>query len=114
MVHFLRQIQAYCQLEVIECSWSDLVDFLAKREGDMDSLIKAHKTYLDRIVRKVLLLGSGSRGEKEEVLLDQVRDAMDCILQFRDATVSCDSSSIERRADVRTSCTLGLFPKRRG
>jgi len=88
MVHFLRQIQAYCQLEVIECSWSDLVEFMSKREGDMDSLIKAHKTYLDRIVRKVLLLGSGSRTEKEEVLLEQVRDATDCILQFRDATVS--------------------------
>lgn len=58
MVHFLRQLQAFCQLEVIECSWAWLMDVLAKREGDLDSLIAAHRTYLDRVVRKVLLLGS--------------------------------------------------------
>jgi len=58
MVHFLRQLQAFCQLEVIECSWQSLMDFTDKREGDLDALIAAHRTYLDRVVRKVLLLGS--------------------------------------------------------
>jgi gamma-tubulin complex component 3 len=58
MVHFLRQLQAFCQLEVIECSWQSLMDFTGKREGDLDALIAAHRTYLDRVVRKVLLLGS--------------------------------------------------------
>lgn len=56
MVHFIRQMQAFCQLEVIECSWQSLLDFAAKREGDLDGLIEAHRTYLDRVVRKVLLL----------------------------------------------------------
>jgi gamma-tubulin complex component 3 len=56
MVHFIRQMQAYCHLEVIECSWKVLLDFLAKKEGDLDALIAAHRTYLDRIVKKVLLL----------------------------------------------------------
>ena len=56
MIHFFRQIQAYCHLEVIECSWKVLLDFLAKKEGDLDALIDAHRTYLDRIVKKVLLL----------------------------------------------------------
>ena len=63
MVHFLRQMQAFCQLEVIECSWQSLMDFARKREGDLDALIQAHRTYLDRIVRKVLLLSS--KREKE-------------------------------------------------
>jgi gamma-tubulin complex component 3 len=58
MVHFLRQLQAFCQLEVIECSWQALMDFTDKREGDLDALIAAHRMYLDRVVRKVLLLGS--------------------------------------------------------
>jgi gamma-tubulin complex component 3 len=58
MVHFLRQLQAFCQLEVIECSWQSLVDFTSKREGDLDALIQAHRTYLSRVVRKALLLGS--------------------------------------------------------
>ncbi|ORY24380.1 Spc98 family-domain-containing protein [Naematelia encephala] len=84
MVHFLRQLQAFCQLEVIECSWQSLVDFTDKREGDLDALIAAHRTYLDRVVRKVLLLGS--KRDKEEILLDLVRDALDFVLQFRDAT----------------------------
>ena len=58
MVHFLRQLQAFCQLEVIECSWQSFVEFTDKRGGDLDALIQAHRTYLDRVVRKVLLLSS--------------------------------------------------------
>ena len=32
------------------------MEFLHKKEGDLDSLIEAHKSYLDRMVKKVLLL----------------------------------------------------------
>lgn len=64
MVHFIRQIQAYCQLEVIECSWESMMQYMSKREGDMDALIQAHRAYIDRIVRKILLLGS-SKSDKE-------------------------------------------------
>jgi gamma-tubulin complex component 3 len=56
MIHFIRQIQAYCQLEVIACSWKILIDFLNKKEGDLDAMINAHSSYLDRMVKKVLLL----------------------------------------------------------
>ena len=60
MIHFMRQMQAYCQLEVIECSWKVLLDFLNKKEGDLDAMIEAHRTYLDRMVKKVLLLSPKS------------------------------------------------------
>jgi gamma-tubulin complex component 3 len=63
MVHFLRQLQAFYQLEVIECSWQALLDFTGKRQGDLDALIHAHRGYLDRVVKKVLLLGH--RRDKE-------------------------------------------------
>lgn len=56
MIHFIRQIQAYCQLEVIACSWKILVEFFQKREGDLDAMIEAHRSYLDRMVKKVFLL----------------------------------------------------------
>ena len=56
MIHFIRQYQAYCQLEVIECSWKILIEFLNKKEGDLDAMIEAHSSYLDRMVKKVLLL----------------------------------------------------------
>ena len=55
MIHFIRQLEAFCRLEVIECSWKVLIDFLNKREGDLDSLIEAHRSYLDRVLQKILL-----------------------------------------------------------
>lgn len=86
MIHFIRQMEAYCQLEVIECSWKILLDFVQKKEGDLDALIEAHKAYLDRMVKKVLLLSP--KTGREENLLNQVRDLFSIILQFREATVS--------------------------
>ncbi|TXT12871.1 hypothetical protein VHUM_01272 [Vanrija humicola] len=82
MVHFLRQFQSFCQLEVIECSWQVLQQFVAKREGDLDALITAHRTYLDRVVQKVFLLGN----RRDTTLLNLVQEALDNILQFRGAT----------------------------
>lgn len=86
MIHFIRQMGAYCQLEVIECSWKILLEFIQKREGDLDALIEAHGAYLDRMVKKVLLLSP--KAGREENLLNQVRDVFAIILQFREATVS--------------------------
>ena len=58
MIHFIRQLEAYCRLEVIECSWNALMDFLNKKEGDLDALIDSHRTYLDRMTKKILLWNS--------------------------------------------------------
>jgi len=55
MIHFIRQLEAYCRLEVIECSWKVLTDFLNKKEGDLDALIDAHRSYLERMTKKILL-----------------------------------------------------------
>ena len=85
MIHFIRQMEAYCQLEVIECSWKILLEFCNKKEGDLDALIEAHRAYLDRMVKKVLLLSA--KAGREETLLHQVRDLFTTILQFREASV---------------------------
>lgn len=58
MIHFVRQMQAYCRLEVMECSWINLIEFLNKKEGDLDALIEAHRVYLDRMIKKIFLLSS--------------------------------------------------------
>ncbi|KAF8974520.1 gamma-tubulin complex, DGRIP91/SPC98 component [Flammula alnicola] len=84
MIHFVRQMEAYCRLEVIECSWKVLIDFLNKKEGDLDALIDAHRTYLERVTKKILLWNS--KPGKEEVLLRQVLEIFTSILQFREAT----------------------------
>lgn len=86
MIHFIRQMEAYFQLEVIECSWKILLDFVQKKEGDLDALIEAHRAYLDRMVKKVLLLSN--KAGREENLLSQVRELFATIFQFREATVS--------------------------
>nr|GAT59461.1 predicted protein [Mycena chlorophos] len=100
MVHFIRQMQAYCQLEVIECSWKVLLDFLNKKEGDMDAMLEAHRTYLDRMVKKVLLLSPKSG--RQENTLNLVKELFSTILSFREATDNfynyCLSESSRRDA----------------
>ena len=85
MIHFIRQLEAYCRLEVIECSWKELTDFLHKKDGDLDALIGAHRNYLDRMARKILLW-SPKHG-KEDLLLRQLMEIFTCVLQFREAMV---------------------------
>lgn len=55
MIHFIRQMQAYARLEVVECSWMKLINFLNKKEGDLDALIEAHRNYLDQMMKKIFL-----------------------------------------------------------
>ncbi|RXW24692.1 hypothetical protein EST38_g1151 [Candolleomyces aberdarensis] len=84
MVHFIRQLEAFCRLEVIECSWKVLIDFLNKREGDLDSLIEAHRSYLDRVLKKITL--QYPKTGKEELILNMLKDAFSTILMYREAT----------------------------
>ena len=55
MIHFVRQVQAFCHLEVIECQWKKLFEFIHKKEGGLDALIEAHRTYVDAVDRKITL-----------------------------------------------------------
>lgn len=74
MIFFVRQLQYYCHLEVIGCSWQTLEDFALKKEGDLDSLIEAHRTYLERLVSKALLM-NGRKSSKRDVRDDQGSNA---------------------------------------
>jgi len=111
MIHFIRQMQAYCQLEVIECSWKNLIEFIQRKEGDLDALIDAHRSYLDRMVKKVLLLSP--KAGREENLLNQVRELFETILQFRDATDSfynyclSESARLDSERDVERGVYTG-------
>ena len=106
---------AYCHLEVIECSWKALIDFVNEKEGDLDALISAHRVYLDRMVKKLLLIGSKAGREVntsstcskelthchlfQESLLNQVREAFSLMLRFYDATVSSEPMCVWRLKD---------------
>ena len=54
MVHFIRQLQAFYQLEVIECSWQAFEELVTKNEDGLDGLLSAHKEYLERLVSRIL------------------------------------------------------------
>jgi len=84
MIHLIRQMQMYTHIEVIAVRWKNMLAFVNKGEGDLDSLIAAHKTYLDELVNKILLI-NGKQG-KEDFVLDRVRKSFQIILQFLEAT----------------------------
>ncbi|RDX55466.1 gamma-tubulin complex DGRIP91/SPC98 component [Lentinus brumalis] len=111
MIHFVRQLQAYCHLEVMECAWQDLLTFVEKKEGDLDALIENHRKYLDRMVKKVLLLSP--KAGREENLLNQVRDVFTLVLQFREATDDlynyCLSESARR--DAEKDAARGVYTR---
>jgi gamma-tubulin complex component 3 len=99
MIHFIRQVEAYCRLEVIECSWKGLIDFLNKKEGDLDALIEAHRLYLDRVAKKVLLWNSKpgkevcfhSRPRTHEGLFILPSRTLSCFRLRRFFWLSCNS-----------------------
>ena len=63
MIHIVRQLQMYTQIEVIAVRWQNLLAFVHKKEGDLDSLIAAHRNYLDELVNKTLMI-SGKHGKE--------------------------------------------------
>lgn len=85
MIHFIRQMQGFAQLEVIEYSWNDLLTFFSRRQGDLDELIESHRAYLNALIGKVLLRG-GKRGS-QDYLAGELRTQFDSILAF---TVAAD------------------------
>ena len=66
MMHFMGELQAFCQLEAIELAWQDLIKFAQAREGDLDSLIGEHRQYLKKIAGRIFLL-SPKVGEEVSV-----------------------------------------------
>ncbi|KAG8914314.1 Microtubule-nucleating Tub4p (gamma-tubulin) complex component, partial [Tulasnella sp. 408] len=80
MIFFIRQLQSYTHLVVIEGCWKELQEFLKKKEGDLDSLIQAHRAYLERMETRSMLLRS-RQGKREQYLAD-VKECFDRALNF--------------------------------
>ncbi|GJJ07538.1 hypothetical protein Clacol_001740 [Clathrus columnatus] len=83
MIHIIRQMQMYIQIEVIEVRWKHILSFINKGQGDLDSLIAAHNLYLEELVSKALMINT--KPGKEDVVLDRVRKMFGIILQFLEA-----------------------------
>ncbi|ORY89632.1 Spc98 family-domain-containing protein [Leucosporidium creatinivorum] len=119
MIFFIRQLQYYCHLEVIGCSWQVLEEFAFKKEGDLDSLIEAHRTYLERLVTKALLMSSRKSSRRETVsMLEQVRKIFRTMLQYRGAVDSlcnyalAEASRQESVRDIGRGIDSPILPSR--
>lgn len=85
MIHFVKQIQYFSHLDVIECSWVALMRFVDKGEGDLDALIDAHTSYINRLAAKALLRVSTRRAHnQEETIMNGVKEAFKLALNFKD------------------------------
>lgn len=83
MIHFIRQLQSYCHLEVIDCGWQEFERKLISEGGDLDSLIEGHNVYLDRLVSKGMLLST--RSGKENTCLLIAEECFKVILAFKES-----------------------------
>lgn len=86
-IHFVKQMQGFVNLEVIEYSWNDLVQLLSshtakKRPLDLDELISSHRAYLNALIGKVLLRSSSSSAKRGDQLAHEVKNNMDTMLFF--------------------------------
>ncbi|SGY14470.1 BQ5605_C010g06192 [Microbotryum silenes-dioicae] len=110
MTFFIRQLQYYCHLEVIACSWQVLEEFALKKEGDLDSLIEAHRVYLRRLVTKALLIQPKSSHRTEEeryVVLEGVRNLFQMMLQYQNvADALCNYALSEASRQEPSNATL--------
>ncbi|SCV69660.1 BQ2448_1054 [Microbotryum intermedium] len=110
MTFFIRQLQYYCHLEVIACSWQVLEEFALKKQGDLDSLIEAHRVYLRRLVTKALLIQPRSHHRTEEeryVVLEGVRNLFQIMLQYQNvADALCNYALSEASRLEPTNPTL--------
>lgn len=85
-IHFVKQMQGFINLEVIEYSWNDLCQFFAsnkekKSDIDLDELIQSHKAYLNALLSKVLLRSSSKKGNSDQLAVE-VRTNLDHMLGF--------------------------------
>ena len=62
-MHFIGQLQYYLMFEVLESSWTSLVQRLSRRGPDLDEIVDAHENYLTMIQVKSTLLVPGHKGE---------------------------------------------------
>ena len=75
MVHFVHQLQYYIAFEVLECSWAVFQKKLEEAKN-FDSVIKAHKNFLDTLMKRCLL------DQTSNHLLRQLRTIFDQIVKF--------------------------------
>ncbi|GAA6063367.1 hypothetical protein JCM10212_000306 [Sporobolomyces blumeae] len=103
MIFFVRQVEYYCHLEVIACQWAELEEFVAKKEGDLDKLIDAHRKYLATVLEKGLLRVVSKRSKKEPALKVQLEDIFACMLAYKNAADDLFAHAMQLESHARSA-----------
>ncbi|KAJ9125170.1 hypothetical protein QFC22_000124 [Naganishia vaughanmartiniae] len=108
MVHFMSELQAFCHLEGIAVPWSEFVKFSEQRDGDLDELIAAHRSYLRAMSSKVLLR---SKNREEEALFDVIETALSKIMSFAEISNQLYQLTVREstRLDNRKMAERGII-----
>lgn len=91
-IQFVKQLQGFVNLEVIEYSWNDLTQLFSTQSSnknrlmDLDELISTHRAYLNTLISKIMLRGvtsssSGKRAPNDQLAVE-VKANLDTMLAF--------------------------------
>ncbi|KAL0083468.1 Spc98 family-domain-containing protein, partial [Phycomyces blakesleeanus] len=105
MVHFIYQLQHYYLFEVLECSWEKLASFIENKSIDLDSIIEAHSSYLDKITEKGFLDGG-----KNQTLSIHLNTIFDIVLSYKSALDRLHTFATSKGTQ-RGSAVLQLTPR---
>lgn len=84
MVHFVRHLQSFIELEGISYAWQRLEhDLTVTKPSDLDHLVDIHRTYLHMLISTTLMRGRRSASDH---LASDVRAQLHGILAYADAT----------------------------
>ncbi|GAA5945281.1 Spc98p [Sporobolomyces koalae] len=103
MIFFVRQVEYYCHLEVIACQWAELEEFVARKEGDLDKLIEAHKRYLAKLLEKGLLKVVSKRSKKEPSLKLQLESIFVTMLAYKNAADDLFAHAMQLESHARSA-----------
>ncbi|KAI9022722.1 Spc98 family-domain-containing protein [Phycomyces nitens] len=102
MVHFIYQLQHYYLFEVLECSWEKLASFIENKSIDLDSIIEAHSSYLNKITEKGFLDEGKNQAIKRES--DRLHTFATSKGNQREANLQLTPRDLEKSQKIRTRC----------
>jgi len=103
MLHFISNLQNYLMFEVLEGGWDGLVESLSKA-ASLDDIIRAHDTYLNKIVDKTLLSINDDENAMSKSLEELLHKLLSIALQFgkfQDHIFSNSIAGLDKAASIR-------------
>ncbi len=109
MTKFVQSVNYYIMFEVLECSWSDLLNKLSEAK-DLEQILEAHDDSLLKILTRLHLDGH----ETSQELAKQLRCIFDLILNFGTIIhrlIICVENEVQARKPYQQQQHYGTYTK---